>query len=74
LSVAFLRAAREQRAALGRAERREHQHVGRLGAGGVVGIPDQVAAVGRSERPRELDLSEAEERRYRPWAAIKPRP
>jgi hypothetical protein len=43
---------------LGRAERAEHDDVG-----GLPGVsPDDVAAVGRAERPGELDLDEAEER------------
>ena len=53
------------RAPLDRAKRRDHEHMGRGAVGLGVRRAKQVAPVGRTERPRQLDLAEAEEGRYR---------
>jgi hypothetical protein len=53
------------RAPLYGADRRHHEHVRRRVDGLCTGGTQQVPPVGGTERPRELDLTEAKERRYR---------
>jgi hypothetical protein len=58
-------AAESRMAALRSPERLDHQHMRGGGVGPIAASSQQVAAVGRTERPWELDLAEAEEGRYR---------
>jgi len=56
--------ASETPAPLGRAERGQHEHVGRASLGRIALTAQEVAAVGGPERPGELELGKAEPPRF----------